>query len=331
MKAVQIHEHGEPSVLRYEEVPVPALQAGEVLVQVHAVGLNPPDWYLREGMSMLPPDMRPQLPFPYILGTDISGVVVEVAEGVTEHAVGDEVFGMLRFPHPGTSAYAEYVAAPAAELARKPAGVSHAEAAAVAMSGLTAWQFLIELGHDHPNPLQPGKHVPVPLEAGMTVLVNGAAGGVGHLALQLARWKGARTIAVASARHEEFLRKLGADEYLDYARVKPEDVVRDVDLVVDNVGGPTSGRFLPTLKRGGALFPIFLAQVDPADVAKYGVTVSSTQVRPNAAQLDQIGRLLASGDLRVAIDSTFPLPEAAAAHERAENGHLQGKIVLQVI
>jgi len=331
MKAVQIHQFGEPSVLRYEDVAVPELQPGEVLVRVHADGLNPPDWYLREGMSMLPPEMRPQLPFPYILGTDVSGVIAAVAEGVAGFVIGDEVFGMLRFPSLGSSAYAEYVAAPVSELDRKPAGVSHEQAAAVAMSGLTAWQYLIELGHDHPNPIQAEKHVPVPITPGMTVMVNGAAGGVGHLALQLAKWKGARTIAVASGRHEAFLRDLGADEFIDYTKESAEDVVRDVDLVVDNVGGPTSRRFLPTLKRGGALFPVFLGQFDPEEVAMFGVTVSATQVRTNGAQLGQIGRLLQAGALRIAIDSTFPLQEAAAAHLHAENGHLQGKIVLKVV
>ena len=330
MKAVQIHEFGGPEVLRFEEVPVPRTQPGEVLVRVHAVGLNPPDWYLREGMTALPPQMRPQLPFPYVLGTDISGVVEAAAEGVTRFAVGDKVFGMLRFPQPGSAAYAEYVTAPVDELALKPAAVSHEQAAAVAMSGLTAWQYLIEQGHEHPNPLQERQHTPVPITEGMTVMVNGAAGGVGHLALQLAKWKGARVIAVASARHESLLRDLGADEFIDYTKQRPEDVVRDVDLVVDNVGGPHSGRFLPTLKRGGALFPIFLAQVDPDEAARYGVTVSATQVHTNGAQLSEIGRLLNEGTLRVAIDSTFALHDAVAAHERAERGHLQGKIVLDV-
>ncbi|WP_299951642.1 NADP-dependent oxidoreductase [uncultured Modestobacter sp.] len=330
MKAVQIHEFGGPEVLRYEEVPVPRLQSDDVLVRVHAVGLNPPDWYLREGMTALPPEMRPQLPFPYVLGTDVSGVVVAVAEGVTRFAVGDEVFGMLRFPQLGSAAYAEYVTAPVDELSLKPAAVSHQQAAAVAMSGLTAWQYLVEQGHDHPNPLQGHQHTPVPITPGTTVLVNGAAGGVGHLALQLAKWRGARVIAVASGRHETLLRELGADEFIDYTRERPEDVVRDVDLVVDNVGGPRSGRFLPTLKRGGALFPIFLAQVDPAEAAERGVTVSATQVRTNGAQLGRLGRLLADGTLRIAIDSTFTLEDAAAAHEHAEQGHLQGKIVLEV-
>ena len=165
--------------------------------------------------------------------------------------------------------------------------------------------------------------------AGKTVLVNGAAGGVGHLALQIAKWKGARVIAVASAKHEAFLRGLGADEFIDYTKTAPEDVIRGVDLVVDAVGGPTAGRFLRTLKRGGALFPIFPLGFSGAEEAKkLGVTVSATQVRSNGPQLAELGRLLDAGTVRVAIDSTFALADARRAHERAARGHIQGKIVL---
>jgi NADPH:quinone reductase-like Zn-dependent oxidoreductase len=212
MKAIRLHAFGGPEVLRYEDAPVPPLKPGEVLVRVHAVGINPPDWYLREGYRMLPPEWQPPIAMPAIPGTDVSGVVDAVAPGVQGLAVGDEVFGMVRFPSYGDSAaYAEYVAAPASDLARKPAGISHVQAAAVPMALLTAWQFLIELGHDHPNPLQPQMHRPVPI-AGKTVLVNGAAGGVGHFAVQLAKVKGAHVITVASGAHEAFLRGLGADE-----------------------------------------------------------------------------------------------------------------------
>jgi NADPH:quinone reductase-like Zn-dependent oxidoreductase len=197
------------------------------------------------------------------------------------------------------------------------------------MAGLTAWQFLIELGHDVQNPLQPEMHRPVPL-SGKTVLVNGAAGGVGHFAVQLAKWKGAHVIAVASGVHESFLRELGADEFIDYKKSPPEDVAHDVDLVLDTLGGPTTGRFLRTLKRGGALFPVFLGFSDAQEAAKLGVTVSMTQVRSNGPQLAEFGRLLDAGTVRVAIDSTFPLADARKAHERAARGHIQGKIVLTV-
>jgi NADPH:quinone reductase-like Zn-dependent oxidoreductase len=330
MRAVRLHEHGGPEVLRCDEVPVPEPGPGEVLVRVHAVGVNPPDRYLREGLTTVPGETESTVRLPVIPGTDVSGVVAAVAADVDGLAVGDEVFGLLRFPGFDGGAYAEYVAAPASDLARKPGGVDHVHAAGAPMAGLTAWQFLIEVGHDHPSPFQAARHRPVALGSGTTVLVNGAAGGVGHFALQLAKWRGADVIAVASGAHESFLRELGADRFIDYTRSRPEELVRDVDLVLDTVGGPGSRRFLRTLKRGGALFPVLPGDFDEEETAKSGVTVSSAQVRSNGAQLAELGRLLDAGTVRVAIDSTFPLAKARTAHERAARGHIQGKIVLTV-
>ncbi|KOG76890.1 NADPH-quinone reductase [Streptomyces rimosus subsp. rimosus] len=330
MRAIQLHEHGGPEVLRYDEVPVPEPGPGEVLVRVHAVGINPPDWYLRDGLTNIPPETRPEFELPVIPGTDVSGVVETVAADVEDFSVGDEVFGLLRFPSFDGRAYAEYVAAPASDLARKPAGIDHVHAAGAPMSLLTAWQFLIEVGHDHPSPFQAARHRPVALGAGTTVLVNGAAGGVGHFALQLAKWKGAQVIAVASGAHESFLRDLGADEFIDYTKSRPEELASGVDLVLDAVGGHDSSRLLRTLKRGGALFPVFFGEYDEEETTKLGVTVSGTQVRSNGAQLAEVGRLLDAGTVRVAIDSTYPLADAQAAHERASRGHIQGKIVLKV-
>jgi NADPH:quinone reductase-like Zn-dependent oxidoreductase len=330
MRAIRLHEHGGPEVLRYDEVPIPEPGPGEVLVRVHAVGINPPDWYLRDGLSNIPPETRPTFDLPVIPGTDVSGVVEAVAADVEGFSVGDEVFGLLRFPSFDGRAYAEYVAAPAWDLARKPAGIDHVHAAGAPMALLTAWQFLIELGHDHPSPFQAARHRPVALDADTTVLVNGAAGGVGHFALQLAKWKGARVIAVASGAHESFLRELGADEFIDYTKSRPEELVHDADLVLDAVGGRESSRFLRTLKRGGALFPVFFGEYDDEETAKLGVTVSGTQVRSNGAQLAEVGRLLDAGTVRAAIDSTFALADAQTAHERASRGHIQGKIVLTV-
>ncbi|WP_180899003.1 NADP-dependent oxidoreductase [Martelella soudanensis] len=331
MKAVRIHAFGGPEVLQYEDAPKPDLQPGEVLVRVHAIGINPPDWYLRDGYRALPPEWRPQVDFPLILGTDISGVVEAVAEDVQDFSVGDEVYSMVRFFSVGESkAYAEYVSVPASELARKPAGIDHIHAAAAPMSLLTAWQFMVELGHSEPNPLQPLLHQPVPLE-GKTVLVNGAAGGVGHFAVQVAKLKGARVIAVASGKHEATLRDLGTDEFIDHTKTPPEDVACDLDLVVDAVGGPTTGRFLQTLKPGGALFPVYpLGFSDAGEAEKRGITVSTTQVRSSGAQLTELARLLDDGTIRAVIDSIYPLAEARQAHERAARGHIQGKIVLTV-
>ncbi|KUJ59945.1 NADPH-quinone reductase [Flavobacteriaceae bacterium CRH] len=330
MMAIRLHEFGGTEVLRYEEAPIPELKTGEVLIRVHAIGVNPPDWYLRDGHKMLPAEWRPQVPFPIILGSDVSGIVVAVAEDVKNFSVGDEVFGMVRFPSVGESAaYAQYVAAPATDLALKPAGIDHAHAAAAAMAGLTAWQFLIALGHNHPNPLQAEMHQPLPLKD-KTVLINGAAGGVGHFAVQLAKWKGANVIAVASTSHESFLRELGASAFIDYTKTPPEDVAHDIDIVLDTLGGSNTGRFLRTLKRGGALFPVFLGFSDQKEADKLGITVSMTQVRSSGLQLEELGKLLDTGTIKVAIDSTFALADAKSAHERAAHGHIQGKIVLIV-
>ncbi|MFF0163994.1 NADP-dependent oxidoreductase [Streptomyces sp. NPDC005263] len=331
MRAIRLHEFGGPEVLRYEEVPVPQPGPGEVLVRVHAVGLNPPDWYAREGMPDVPPELKPPFTLPLIPGTDVSGVVEAVAADVDGFTPGEEVIGLLRFPTAlQASAYAEYVTAPASDFARKPAAIDHVHAAGLPMSGLTAWQFLIELGHDHPSPFQEAQHRPMALGSETTVLINGAAGGVGHLALQLAKWKGAHVIAVASGTHETFLRELGADEFIDYTKERPEDAARDVDLVLDTVGGPDSRRFLRTLKRGGSLYPVYFGEFDDEENAELGVTVTATQVRSHGAQLAELGRLIEAGTIRVAIDSTFALADARAAHERAAQGHIQGKIVLTV-
>ncbi|MFZ3555062.1 NADP-dependent oxidoreductase [Streptomyces sp. BH055] len=330
MRAVRLHEHGGPEVLRYDEVPIPVPGPGEVLVRVHAVGVNPPDWYLRGGLTTMPGEPDSTVTLPVIPGTDVSGVVEAVAPDVDNLAVGDEVFGLLRFPSFNGSAYAQYVAAPASDLAIKPAGIDHVHAAGAPMAGLTAWQFLIDVGHDRPSPFQETPHRPRTLDADTTVLINGAAGGVGHFAVQLAKWQGAQVVAVASGTHEPFLKDLGADRFIDYTKNRPEELAHDLDLVLDTVGGPHSNRFLRTLKRGGAQFQVFPGDFDAEETAKLDVTVSTAQVRSSGAQLAQLGHLLDTGVVRVAIDSTFPLADARAAHERAARGHIRGKIVLTV-
>ncbi|UES59796.1 zinc-binding dehydrogenase (plasmid) [Roseibium aggregatum] len=331
MKAVRLHEFGGPEVLRYEEAPKPVAGAGEVLVRLHAASLNPPDLYLRDGYRALPPEWRPSGDFPLILGTDISGAVASVGDDVTQFSVGDEVYSMVRFPHDlmtGSNAYADYVKVPVSDLALKPEGIDHAHAAGAPMSLLTAWQFLVELGHNAPNPFQDFDHTPIALE-GKTVLVNGAGGGVGHLALQLAKWKGAHVIAVASGKHEAVLRDLGADVFIDYTKEAAETVAKDVDLVIDAVGGANLERFLTIIREGGALYlvnPLGFSGYEEA--ARRGIAVSITQVRSSGAQLAEAGRLLNDGTIRVVIDSTFPLAQASDAHARASKGSIQGKIIL---
>lgn len=333
MNAVRLHRFGGPDVLHYERAPIPSPVEGEVLVRIHAVGVNPPDWYLREGMKDLPPEWRPHPSFPIILGTDVSGTVVELGGDVADFAIGDEIYAMVRFPEKGmegAGAYAQFVTVPVPNIARKPDVIDHPHAAAAPMSLLTAWQFLIEVGHDEPNPVAPKQHAPVPLK-GKRVLINGASGGVGHLALQLAKWQGAEVIAVASGKNEALMRDLGADAFIDYTKEAADEVVRDLDLVVDAVGGRVSARFLKTIKRGGALFPIFPLGFEAWDEAEgLGITVSAIQVRSSGAQLVDVGRLLDDGTIRVVIDSVYPLADAAASHERAARGGIQGKIVLEV-
>lgn len=330
MKAVRLHEFGGPEVLRYEAAPRPVPGPGEVLVRVEAASVNPPDLYLRDGYRALPPEWRPRGDFPLILGTDISGVVEEVGANVSDFRRGDEVFSMVRFPRDlmsGSNAYADYVKVPTSDLAMKPAGIDHIQAAAAPMSLLTAWQFLVELGHSEPNPFQDFAHAPIGLE-GKTVLINGAGGGVGHLAVQVAKWKGANVIAVASGRHEKVLRDLGAHAFVDYTRQAPETVAKDVDLVIDAVGGPNMERFLTVIKDNGALYLVNpLGFAGREEAAQRGITVSTTQVRSHGAQLADAGRLLNNGTIRVLIDSVFPLSDASGAHERASKGSIQGKIV----
>jgi NADPH:quinone reductase-like Zn-dependent oxidoreductase len=314
MRAVRAHASGGPEVLVYEEVERPSAGAGEVLLRVYATGMNAADWRARAGFPDLPEHLRPPIPHPSIPGFDLSGVVVSAGPEVAEFQEGDEVFGMIRFPRQGHT-YAEYATAPAAELARKPAGIDHIQAAALPMAGLTAWQFLHEV-----------------LQTRQTVLVNGAAGGVGHLAVQLAKLKGAYVIGVASGRHADFLRALGVDQFIDYTTTPLEQVVRDVDLVYDTVGGPGQDRLLTLLKRGGTLIPINLGNASPEHAAQLHVSIGTGRPRLHAdrAQLSALAGLVASGQVRVITETILPLAEARKAHEIAERQHVRGKIVLRV-
>ncbi|GAA4978841.1 NADP-dependent oxidoreductase [Yinghuangia aomiensis] len=317
MKAVRVHTFGDPDVLTYEDLPRPEPGPDEVLVRVHAAGLNPPDWYARRGFANIPEPLRPVVALPFTPGSDISGVVAAVGRGVTEWRPGDEVFGLIRFPplDHGGMGYAEYTTAPAADLARKPASIDHIHAAAVPMAGLTAYQFLF----DH-----------IRLQSGRIVLVNGAGGGVGHFLVQLAKVRDAHVVAVASGRHEAFLRMLGADEFVDYTTTPFDTLTADVDHLVDTVGGPHGDRFPLVVKDGGTISHVFIAEYDRGPAVKRGITFPSGQVHSDGGQLGELARLIDQGRVRVGIDSVFALPDAAKAHERAEQGHIRGKIVLSV-
>ncbi|MYY86569.1 MULTISPECIES: NADP-dependent oxidoreductase [unclassified Streptomyces] len=311
MRAVSPRAWGAPENLVPVEVDRPEPGLTEILVRVHAAGVNPVDWKTRAEGAFGSWGDTP------ILGYDVSGVVEQVGPGVTLYQPGDAVFGMPRFPEQ-TGGYAEFVAAPARRFAPKPAGLSHVEAAALPLAALTAWQGLIETAG---------------LRAGQRALIHAAAGGVGHLAVQIAKAHGAYVIGTARADKHEFLRSLGADEVVDYTRVDFTEAVRDVDVVLDGVGGAYGARSLEIIRPGGHLvtLPDPGGLPDPARAAELGVHTGWTIVEPDRAGLLEITRLVDEGKLRVEIDTIIPLEEAAKAHARGERGRTQGKIVLSVV
>ncbi|MET8685976.1 NADP-dependent oxidoreductase [Streptomyces sp. NPDC004732] len=310
MRAVTPRAWGAPENLVPVEVDRPEPGLTEILVRVHAAGVNPVDWEIRAEGAFGSWGETP------ILGYDVSGVVEEVGPGVTLYQPGDAVFGMPRFPEQ-TGGYAEFVAAPARRFAPKPAGIGHEEAAALPLAALTAWQGMIETAG---------------LRAGQRVLIHAAAGGVGHLAVQIAKAHGAYVIGTAREEKHDFLRSLGADELIDYTVTDFSEAVRDVDVVLDGVGGAYGDRSLPVLRRGGHLvtLPDPGGLPDPERAAELGVHTGWTVVEPDRLALLEIARLVDEGKLRVEINTVLPLEEAAKAHAQGELGRTQGKIVLQV-
>ncbi|MFG2844108.1 NADP-dependent oxidoreductase [Kitasatospora sp. NPDC048296] len=315
MRAVVQDGFGGPEVLRVQQVPRPTPLPTEVLVRVHAAGINPVDWKTRGGTGMAGLLGEP----PFTLGWDVSGVVEEVGFGVTTLKVGDEVYGMPWFPRVA-NAYADYVTAPARQFARKPAALDHVHAAAVPLAALTAWQAVVDTAD---------------VQAGRRVLVTAAAGGVGHFAVQFARHLGAHVIATASAARHSWLKELGADEVIDYTTTRFEDAAADVDVVIDLVGDAhdrTSTRSLKVLRPGGLLVAI-PAGVSPelAQAAEAaGVRVTPFLVEPDGAALTTIAGLIDAGKVAVEVEETFPLERAGAAHARGEAGRTRGKLVLTV-
>ncbi len=314
MLAVVHHSYGGSEVLQVAEMAKPAPRPTEVLVKVHAAGVNPVDWKTRAGAGMA--GVAGALPL--IPGWDVSGVVEEVGFGVTTLKPGDEVYGMPRFPLVA-GGYAEYATAPSRQLARKPATLGHEQAAAVPLAALTAWQALVDTAK-----LLPGQRL----------LVHAAAGGVGHFAVQIAKHLGAHVVGTASAGRHAWLAELGADEVIDYASTEFETAVEDVDVVLDPVGADrrTSFRSLRTLRSGGLL--ISLNGTSPELVAaagERGVRTSALLVEPDGTALELIADLIDTGSLTVELDRCFSLGDAAEAHEYGERGHARGKVVLRVV
>ncbi len=308
MRAVRIHEFGPADVLRLETCPKPAPGIGEILVRVHAAGVNPVDAKLRSGQRKETYNRT----LPAILGWDASGVVAQCGAGASRFAESDAVYARLDLAREGT--YAEYAVVKESEAAAKPRTLSHTEAAALPLAGLTAWQA-IEAGD---------------LQADQRILIHAAAGGVGHLAVQIAKARGAYVIGTASARNHALLKDLGADEIIDYTTTKFEDAVRDVDMVLHTMDPPVLARSWSILRQGGILVSVTDAPSEEI-AAQHGVRALRPRIRPNADHLEAMAQLCDASKLKPVVTKILPLAEARAAHEAIETGHTAGKIVLQII
>ncbi len=312
MRAISQDTYGPPDVLQETLIPKPAPGLSEILVAVHAAGVNPTDWKNR-AQPMTVAQM------PLVLGWDVSGVVEAVGTGVTIFKPGDEVFGMLPYPG-GVGAHAEYVTAPARAFTHKPAGIDHVQAGALPLAALTAYQALVETADVQPR---------------QRVLIHAAAGGVGHLAVQIAKSRGAYVIGTASTAKHDFVRSLGADEVIDYHSVDIAQTVTDIDVVLDPVSFDPVGRArsLAVLRPGGTLVSILPVPVDPAElaaIAERGIRYESLLVEADHAGIQAIAALVETGALRAHIEAIFPLDQAAKAHALGETGRTTGKIVLTV-
>jgi len=309
MKAIRMYEYGPASVLRYEDAPLPDVGSDEVRVAVSAVGVNPVDWKIRAGylQAMLP------LAFPWTPGLDFSGVIEKVGANVTSFAVGDEVFGKTDLPHDGS--YAEFVTVSTRGIVHKPQGIGYTLAAAIPCAALTAWQALFGDGS-------------IKLAAGQTLLILGAAGGVGSFAVQLAKWKGIRVIAAGRAAQESYLRSLGADAFIDTA-LEDLSSAGEVDAVLDLVGGDLQERGWAQLIRGG-VYASTISAPDPDKAIDRTARTLFVFTQTNAQQLEDISALVEMGTINVHVAKTFPLEKAGEAHTHLESHGIAGKTVLVV-
>jgi NADPH:quinone reductase-like Zn-dependent oxidoreductase len=306
MKAIRIHAYGGVENLHYDDVLRPEPQAGQVLVRVHAAGVNPIDWKIREGYFQQMLD----LPLPVIIGQDIAGVVAAVGSGVTTLHLGQDVYGIADMQLSG--AYAEYALGYAEAIAPMPHTLDYIHAAAVPIAAMTAWQALFDKADLH---------------SGQTLLIHGGAGGVGGYAIQLAKLKGARVIATAAVAHLDYIKNLGADLVIDYHAQPFEQQVKDVDVVLDLVGGETQTRSWQVIRHGGILVSTVGV---PAGIPS-GIRAVAVVLDPKAErQLQQIAQLIDAHQIEVTVEKTFELSAAAAAQEFSQHGHPYGKLVLQV-
>ncbi|MFL5628259.1 MAG: NADP-dependent oxidoreductase [Ktedonobacteraceae bacterium] len=308
IQAIRVHQYGGPEQLKLEQIPCPEPQAGEVLVRVHAAGVLPAEWKVRQGFFK---DFRP-ISFPYIPGSAFAGVVEEVGPGVTAFQKGQAVFGRSN-----NGAYAEYTTVSIETLALKPESLSFVEAATISGGATVAWTALFENGA---------------LQSGQRVLIHGAAGGVGLFAVQFAKWKGAQVIGTASTANVDFVRSLGAETVVDYTSTPFEQVVHDVDLVLDTIGGETLQRSMHVVKRGGALVSL-LEQPSQEKARELGIRAMKNTASlpfPSSDLLQTIAQLIDEGQVKVTLARTFPLHEASFAHELSQTGHGRGRIVLHI-
>jgi NADPH:quinone reductase-like Zn-dependent oxidoreductase len=306
MKAVRIHSLGSADVLQLEEVPKPQPRTGEVLIKVQAASVNPVDYKMRTG-EFKPVGMR----MPLTLGRDISGVVEKVGTGVTDVKAGDEVYALLDRAQGG---YAEYVVTKITSVAPKPASIDHVHAAAVPLAATTAWQGLFDYGR---------------LKAGERVLIHGAAGGVGHFAVQFAKDHGAYVIATARGDDRELVRELGADEVIDYEHERFEECTGEIDLVLDLVAGETQRRSWRALRPGGRIIST-LQPPSQVEAARHHAKGEAFLAKPDRDELIEIGRLIDDGRVRVLVQEAVALKEVRRAHEHLEHDHVRGKVVLAV-
>lgn len=313
MKAIVLHEPGSVDQLVYTDLPKPLIQSDEVLIQVKAISINPVDVKTRAGKGIFG---RLRTEAPLILGWDIAGTVVEIGSDVTDFAVGDDVFGMVNFPGRG-KAYAEYVAAPASQLAHKPENCSFEEAAASTLAALTAYQAFTHKA---------------PLQAGQKVLIHAAAGGVGHFAVQIAKHLGAYVLGTSSAPNKEFVLALGADEHIDYSTQKLEDVVSEVDIVLDLVGGENIARSLHVVKPGGTVIsiPTGISEELMAQAQEKGVNAFFFLVQSNGDDMKQIATLLGDGTVKAHVSTIYDFSDMPAAHSQQETGKTRGKLVVKL-
>ena len=309
MKAIRMHSRGGPENLVYEDANIPEISKGEVLIRVHAASITPTELTWNSSFT----DRNKKERFPVIPSFEVSGTVSNLSSEVKHLKLGDEVYGLLDFWRNGAAA--EYVATDAAEITLKPSTLDHISAASLPLSGLTAWQALFDHGH---------------LKPGQTVLIHGAGGGVGSLAVQIAHWKGAEVIGTCSKRNEAIVRQLGANQVIDYSNARFEDVANGVDLVLDTVGGEVLNRSYQIVRRGGTVVTV-ADDIDEEIARKYGAIGISFLVEPNRGELREIALLADSGKIRPVIQDTFPLRDAKQAFISGMANHNTGKTVLRVI